>query len=68
MIYLAFTNDSLTMMYEGIRGALAADDSLAALAKNRGFVFVRLTNGSCMPQISKAQSTGQKVRPSCPEE
>ena len=28
MNYPAFTNDSLTMMYEGIRGALAADDSL----------------------------------------
>jgi hypothetical protein len=26
--YQAFTNDSLTMMYEGIRGALAADDAL----------------------------------------
>ena len=24
----AFTNDSLTMMYEGIRDALAADDAL----------------------------------------
>jgi hypothetical protein len=23
-----FTNDSVTMMYEGIRGALAADDAL----------------------------------------
>jgi hypothetical protein len=28
MNYQAFTNDSLTMMYEGIRGALAADDAL----------------------------------------
>jgi hypothetical protein len=28
MNYAAFTNDSLTMMYEGIRGALAADDAL----------------------------------------
>jgi hypothetical protein len=27
MHYEAFTNDSLTMMYEGIRGALAADDA-----------------------------------------
>ena len=32
MNYPAFTNDSLTMMYEGIRGALAADDVL----KNQG--------------------------------
>jgi hypothetical protein len=28
MIYQAFTNDSLTMMYEAARGALAADDAL----------------------------------------
>jgi hypothetical protein len=26
MDYQAFTNDSLTMMYESIRGALASDD------------------------------------------
>jgi hypothetical protein len=30
MNYQAFTNESLTMMYEGIRGALAADDALKA--------------------------------------
>ena len=28
MDYQAFTNDGLTMMYEGVRGALAADDAL----------------------------------------
>jgi hypothetical protein len=28
MNYQAFTSDSLTMMYEAIRGALAADDAL----------------------------------------
>jgi hypothetical protein len=28
MDYKAFTNDSLTMMYEAARGALAADDAL----------------------------------------
>ena len=33
MNYPAFTNDSLTMMYEGIRGALAADDA----AENEGY-------------------------------
>ena len=27
MDYQAFTNDSLTMMYEAVRGALAADDA-----------------------------------------
>jgi hypothetical protein len=26
--YRAFTNDGLTMMYEGVRGAMAADDAL----------------------------------------
>jgi hypothetical protein len=28
MNYQAFTSDSLTMMYEGVRGALAADNAL----------------------------------------
>ena len=28
MNYQAFTNNSLTMMYEAVRGALAADDAL----------------------------------------
>jgi hypothetical protein len=28
MNYQAFTNESLTMMYEGVRGALRADDAL----------------------------------------
>jgi hypothetical protein len=28
MDYTVFTNDSLTMMYEAVRGALAADDAL----------------------------------------
>lgn len=28
MNYAAFRNESLTMMYEGIRGALRADDAL----------------------------------------
>lgn len=27
MDYAAFSNDGLTMMYEGIRGALASDDA-----------------------------------------
>ena len=30
MNYQAFTNESLTMMYESIRGALAADNTLKA--------------------------------------
>jgi hypothetical protein len=37
MIYPAFTNDSLTMMYEGIRGALASDDALTGLGEEPRF-------------------------------
>ena len=37
MNYPAFTNDSLTMMYEGIRGALAADDALKAQGQETRF-------------------------------
>jgi hypothetical protein len=35
--YQAFTNDSLTMMYEGVRGALAADDALSGLGEESRF-------------------------------
>ena len=37
MNYQAFTNQSLLMMYEGIRGALAADDALERDYRNRPF-------------------------------
>ena len=37
MNYQAFTNDSLTMMYEGIRGALASDDALVSLGEESRF-------------------------------
>jgi hypothetical protein len=37
MNYQAFTNDSLTTMYQGARGALAVDDALSELGKERGF-------------------------------
>ena len=33
----AFTNDSLTMMYEGVRGALAVDDALKAEGRETRF-------------------------------
>jgi hypothetical protein len=33
MNYQAFTSDSLLMMYEGIRGALASDDALTGLGE-----------------------------------
>jgi len=37
MNYQAFTNDSLTMMYEGIRGALESDDELVGLGEEPRF-------------------------------
>ena len=37
MNYQAFTNASLTMMYEGIRGALAVDDSLKGQGQDARF-------------------------------
>jgi hypothetical protein len=37
MDYQAFTNDSLTMMYESIRGALASDDAQKASGEKPRF-------------------------------
>jgi hypothetical protein len=37
MNYQAFTNDSLTMMYHSVRGALGADDALTELGKESRF-------------------------------
>jgi hypothetical protein len=37
MNYPAFTNDSLTMLYEGVRGALAADNALKAQGQETRF-------------------------------
>ena len=37
MNYEAFSNDSLTMMYEGVRGALASDDALSRLGEEPRF-------------------------------
>ena len=37
MNYSAFTNDSLTMMYEAVRGALAADDALMGQGEETKF-------------------------------
>jgi hypothetical protein len=37
MNYPAFTNDSLTMMYEGVRGALAVDEALKAQGEQPRF-------------------------------
>jgi hypothetical protein len=35
--YQAFTDDSLTMMYEAVRGALAADDALRGQGEESRF-------------------------------
>jgi hypothetical protein len=37
MNYRTFTNESLTMMYEGIRGALAADEALKGRSEEPRF-------------------------------
>ena len=37
MNYRAFNNDSLTVMYESVRGALASDDAMAAQGEERRF-------------------------------
>jgi hypothetical protein len=37
MDYSAFTNESLIMMYESIRGALASDDALEGLGEEPRF-------------------------------
>jgi hypothetical protein len=37
MDYKTFTNDSLTLMYESVRGALAADDALRELGEEPRF-------------------------------
>ena len=37
MDYRAFTNDSLAMMYEAVRGALASDDALVGLGRESRF-------------------------------
>jgi hypothetical protein len=37
MNYQAFTDDSLTMMYEGIRGALESDGQLVGLGEQPRF-------------------------------
>jgi hypothetical protein len=37
MNYPAVSNDSLTMMYEGVRGALAADEALKAQGQETRF-------------------------------
>ena len=52
MNYQAFTNNSLAMMYEAIRGALAADDALKGQGDEQGFGYERRPSGKSMPPIS----------------
>jgi hypothetical protein len=75
MNYQAFTNDSLTMMYEGIRGALSADDALSGLGEEPRFRVRETPDWKKLPPISKRKcsgvgcfsrsSTGQKIRRRC---
>jgi hypothetical protein len=75
MNYRAFTNDSLTMMYEGIRGALAAGRTRDK-GKSLDFAFERHLTGKITPLISRPRclsvecfsrsSIGRKIRPRCP--
>jgi hypothetical protein len=53
MNYAGFTNDSLTMMYEGIRGVLAADDALRRQDMEIDSASVRRPSGSCTPLTLK---------------
>jgi hypothetical protein len=76
MNYPAFTNDSLTMMYEGIRGALAADDALKSEGHETRFRVRETRSGNGTPvnlsrKCSSAEcfselSTGRKIRRRCP--
>jgi hypothetical protein len=45
MNYSAFTNDSLAMMYEAVRGALAADDALERQGQETRFRVRERRNG-----------------------
>ena len=50
--YQAFTNDSLTLMYEGVRGALASDDTTKAQGGETRFRVRETPDGSSPLRIS----------------
>src|ERR1700738_2718270 len=52
MNYQAFTNDSLALMYEGVRGALASDDTTKAQGGKPDFASARRPTGSSPLRIS----------------
>ena len=76
MNYRAFTNDSLTMMYEAVRGALAADDALNRQGIATQFRVRETPEWKRTPLISNRKcssaecfsrsSTGRKIRRRCP--
>ena len=60
MNYQAFTNDSLTMMYNGVRGALAAMMHSAISARNASFASGRPRAGKRTLLLSKPKcSSGE---------
>ena len=75
MNYQAFTNDSLTMMYEGIRGALASDDALSGLGEEPKFRVRKtpdwkkhageLESEMLNRGMSSTSSTGQRIKQFC---
>jgi hypothetical protein len=76
MNYQAFTNDSLTMMYEGIRGALASDDALSGLGEEPRFRVretpewkkhaADLESEMLRAECSSRSSIGRKISRRCP--
>jgi len=58
MNYQAFTNDSLTMMCETIRGALAADDGLKAEGGESRFRVRETPEWRSTPPILRRKCSG----------
>jgi hypothetical protein len=55
MNYQAFTNDSLTVMYEAVRGALSADNALVRQGMETRFRAERRPSGRHMPLTSSGK-------------
>jgi hypothetical protein len=53
MNYQAFTDQSLTMMYEAIRGGLNADHAMKGTIANPRSAAARPPSGNSTPAISK---------------
>lgn len=60
MNYQAFTNDSLTVMYEAIRGALAADDAAEKRAASHDSEFARRPIGRSTRPISRVRCSNEE--------